>query len=63
MNKETVKYISYQHGKKYETKMSNEFFEWLEKCPVPFMFVRNYNYHCNYSFYFNEGNNEQNKSR
>jgi len=44
--------------KEYETKMSAEFFEWLESCPVKFMFIRNNNYNCHYSFYFNGGDND-----
>lgn len=40
--------------KEYETKMSAEFFEWLESCPVKFMFMRNNNYNCHYSFYFDK---------
>ena len=40
--------------KNYETKMSDEFFDWLESCPVKFMFIRNNNHNCHYSFYFDK---------
>ena len=40
--------------KNYETKMSKDFFKWLEKCPVKYMHISNNNYNCHYSFYFDE---------
>ena len=40
--------------KEYETRMSAEFFKWLKKCPVNFMFIRNNIYNCHYSFYFDK---------
>ena len=47
--------------KNYETKMSDEFFDWLDKCPVKYMFISNNNHNCHYSFYFDkEINNEKN---
>ena len=44
--------------KNYETKMSPKFFEWLAKCPVKYMFIRNNIYNCHYSFYFDGGTND-----